>query len=100
MKLSLIVELTHKKFKQDFKFFWKSDMLKKENPNKVQRFLVTFYFAIFCYIIYICSPIHCPPDNFENSTSGSQFFNTEHNVSQNYTTSKYGLNFELTYEIR
>ena len=87
--------------KQDFKFFWKSDiMLKKENPNKVQRFLVTFYFAIFCYIIYICSPIHCPPDNFENSTAGSQFFNTEHNVSQNYTTSKYGLNFELTYEIR
>ena len=45
--------------------------------------------------MYICIPIQCPQDNFEDSSLKPKLLYKENN-----TTNTYGLNFELEYEIR
>ena len=82
-------------------------MFKKENLSYLKTVSVTFYIGIFCYIMYTCIPIQCPPNNGENKTHNNNKNNgddsllkqEEANIKQNITT-YYGLNFELNYEIR
>ena len=68
-------------------------MFKKENFSTLKTVAATFYIGIFCYIMYTCIPIHCPPND------DSSLKKEEVNKKQN-TTTYYGLNFELNYEIR
>ena len=71
-------------------------MFKKENFSYLKTVAVTFYIGIFCYIMYTCIPIQCPPNDVDYSSRLKQEeVNKKHN-----TTTSYGLNFELNYEIR
>ena len=75
--------------------WWKSEMFKKENLSYLKTVSVTFYIGIFCYIMYTCIPIQCPPNNGDDSLLKQEEINKRQN-----TTTYYGLNFELKYVIR
>ena len=69
-------------------------MFKKENFSTLKTVAATFYIGIFCYIMYTCIPIQCPPNNLDDSSQQEKV------VKKQNTTTYYGLNFELNYEIR
>ena len=70
-------------------------MFNIESISNLKIVVATFYIGIFCYIVYICIPIQCPPNDFEESSQKPELL-YEENISSN----NYGLNFELEYEIR
>ena len=50
-------------------------MFKKENFSTLKTVAATFYIGIFCYIMYTCIPIHCPP-NDDSSLKKEEVNNT------------------------
>ena len=70
-------------------------MFNRESVSNLKIVIETFYIGIFCYIMYICIPIQCPPNNLEDSSLKPELLHEENNTINNY-----GLNFELEYEVR
>ena len=65
-------------------------MFKKENFSYLKTVAVTFYIGIFCYIMYTCIPIQCPPNNVGDSSLKQEEVNKKQNTTsvQIYLKSK------------